>query len=373
MSNILDYIDWRGDLSFKNDKFNEIDNLILSRVAYFYFDGIIKDDETISLNEAYSRFQNLDQSKVRILQKEDMDLFPAVAKSRRYGSLRLKNYVNNRDLSEEKQFSAISIILPDNTAYISFRGTDNTLIGWKEDFNMSFMKLIPAQKAAKDYLNKVAGDITGMLRVGGHSKGGNLAIYAAAFCNNDIKDRIIAVYNNDGPGFFEEIIETPNYQSIVPKIHTYIPQSSIIGRLLNHAEKCNIVKSTQVGIYQHDLYSWQLMGNEFIKLEEVTKESEFIDKTLKSMLKEVDEQQREKFWMTMFEILSSTNAETLAQIRENWFSNSKIFYETYKNLDDESKKIINTTLKSLLSIAKDNIKSEKNNNKRMIEQKDEMK
>ena len=367
MSNILDYIDWRGDLTFKNDRFNEIDNLILSRVAYFYFEGIISEGETITLNEAYSRFQNLNQEKVRILQKEDLDLFPAVANSRRFGNLFIKNFINNRDLNEEKQFCAITILLPDNTAYISYRGTDNTLVGWKEDFNMSFMKSIPAQKAAKEYLNKAASETTGMLRVGGHSKGGNLAVYAAAFCDDDIKDRIIEVYNNDGPGFFEEIINTPNYQSILPKINTYIPQSSIIGRLLNHAEKCNIVKSTQVGIYQHDLYSWQLIGNKFIEMEDVTGESEFIDKTLKSMLKEVDEEQREKFWMTMFEILSSTNAETLKQIRENWFSNSKVIFETYKNLDDESKQIINTTLKSLLSIAKDNIKSGKNNNQRTLE------
>lgn len=362
MSNILDYIDWRGDLTFKNDRFNEIDNLILSRVAYFYFDGVVGAGETITLNEAYNRFQSLNPEKVRILQKEDLDLFPAVANSRRFGNLFLKNFVNKRDLNEEKQFSAITIMLPDNTSYIAFRGTDNTLVGWKEDFNMSFMKSVPAQKAAKEYLNKVANEVTGMLRVGGHSKGGNLAIYAAAFCDDDIKDRIIEVYNNDGPGFFEEIINTPNYQSILPKINTYIPQSSIIGRLLNHAEKCNIVKSTQVGIYQHDLYSWQLMGNKFVEMEDVTGESEFIDKTLKNMLKEVDEEQREKFWMTMFEILSSTNAETLKQIRENWFSNSKIIFESYKNLDNESKKIINTTLKSLLSIAKDNIKSGKNNN-----------
>lgn len=373
MSNILDYIDWRGDLTFKNDRFNEIDNLILSRVAYFYFDGVINSDEAITINEAYNRFLNLKEENIRVLQKEDLDLFPAVANSRRFGGLLLKKYINKRDLNEEKQFSAITVLLPDNTAYIAFRGTDNTLIGWKEDFNMSFMKSVPAQKDAKKYLNDVSKDTTGMLRIGGHSKGGNLAVYAAAFCDNDIKDRIIEVYNNDGPGFFEEIINTPNYQSILPKIHTYIPQSSIIGRILNHEEKFTIVKSTQVGIYQHDLYSWQLKGNKFVEMQEVTKESEFIDKTLKKMLKEVDEEQRKKFWMALYEILSSTKVETLAEIRENWFSNSKIFLDTYKNLDEESKKIINTTLKSLLSVAKENIKSEKNKTKEYKNRKEEIK
>ena len=201
--------------------------------------------------------------------------------------------------------------------------------------------------------------LPGKLRVGGHSKGGNLAVYAAAFCNQEVKERIIEVYNNDGPGFFEEIIETSDYQKIKNKIHTFIPQTSIIGRMLNNDGQCTVVKSTEIGIYQHSLYSWQLKGAKFVELQEVTKESEFIDKTLKTWLKTVDAEQREKFWKALFEILSSTNAETLSQISENWFKNSKIFINTYKNLDDDSRYIINQTIKSLLSIMKENFKAGK--------------
>ena len=359
MSNIIDYIEWRGDLSFIENKFNEIDNLILSRISYFPFENLIKNNETITINEAYQRFIKTDLNNVRVLQKEDLDLFPVVANSNRFGNLFIKKFINKRDLQEEKQFSAITIIIPDGTTYVAYRGTDNTLVGWKEDFNMSFMKSVPAQNDAKDYLNDVGNGITGNIRVGGHSKGGNLAIYAAAFCNKEIKDRIIEVYNNDGPGFFEEIVETQNYQEILSKIHTYIPQSSVFGRMLNHEEKCTIVKSTQVGIYQHDLYSWQLIGTKFITMEELTNESEFIDKTLKNWLKEVDKEQREKFWTALFEILAATKAETLSEIKENWFNNSKIILSTYKNLDEGTKEIINKTLKSLLGIARENIKPTK--------------
>ena len=365
MANIFDYIDWRGDLTFKESKFNEIDNLILSRVSYFPFDNLIEQDEVITIEEAYNRFKKLESAgldEVRILIEGDSDLFFKLAESKRFSKLYLKKYVNKRDLQEVKQFSAITIIMPDDTTYISYRGTDNTLVGWKEDINMSFMESVPAQIDAKNYLNQIAKEVTGKIRVGGHSKGGNLAIYAATFCNEDIKDRIIEVYNNDGPGFFEKILETENYKEILPKVHTYIPQSSIFGRMLNHGEKSTIVKSIQVGIYQHDLYSWQLLGTKFITMNELTNESEFVDKTLKVWLKEVDSKQREKFWTALFEILTSTKAETLAEIKENWFSNSKIILSTYKNLDNETKEIINKTLKSLFGVAKENIKPIRKNN-----------
>ena len=160
MANVLDYIEWRGDLTFNQAPFNEIDNLILSRVAYFPFDSIIESDETVAIEELYARFKKLDLNKVKILQEEDLDLFPAVASSKRFGKLFIKNYINNKDLQETKQFSAITIIMPDDTSYISFRGTDNTLIGWKEDFNMSFMKSVPAQKDAKKYLDDISKQIT---------------------------------------------------------------------------------------------------------------------------------------------------------------------------------------------------------------------
>ena len=361
MANIFDYIEWRGDLKFTEAPFNEIDNLILSRISYLPFSSIIENDEIITIKEAYKRFKKLDMSNVRILLKEDLELFPAIANSTRFGMLYLKKFISKFDAKEEKQFSAITIVLPDGEIYVSYRGTDNTLVGWKEDFNMTFMQSIPAQKDAKDYLNNIANQTVGNIRVGGHSKGGNLAVFASAFCEESVKNRIIDVYNNDGPGFSEEILKSQNYNEILPKIHTYLPQSSIIGRLLNHSEKYTVVKSTQVGIYQHDLYSWQVLGPKFVALKSLTKESEFIDKTLKNWLNTVEKEEREKFWMTMFEILESTDAETLSEINENKFTNYKKIFNSYKNLDDESKNIINQTIKSLMSIVKENIKNEKTN------------
>lgn len=356
MANIFDYLDWRGDLSLNQAEFNEIDNLILARFSYFPFDHIIKENETITIEEAGKRFENLDVAKEKILQKEDVDLFPAMAKSNRFSKMKITNYINKINVAEEKQFSAITVFLPDDTIYVSFRGTDNTLVGWKEDFNMSFQEQVPSQVDAVAYLNEVASKYPKLLRVGGHSKGGNMAVYAASFCKEEIKNRIINVYNNDGPGFHEVVIASKEYQNMLPKVHTYVPQTSIIGRLLYHEEKYTVVQSTQSGVMQHDVYTWQLQGGKFIHLDEVDDGSKFMDKTIKAWLNEVSKEQRGEFINHVFEILQATDADTLAQMKENWMKNAKVLIDTYKNMDEESKKIMTQTIEALFVIIKNNIK-----------------
>lgn len=351
MANIFDYMEWR-DISLKQVEFNEIDNLILARLSYFPFDGIV--EGKITLKEAYEKYKKIGTTE-RILQKEDIDLFPILANSKRFGNIILTNYINNLDPIQEKQFSCITILLPDNTIYVSYRGTDNTIIGWKEDFNMSFSDLIPAQIDAANYLKEVAKQNKGKIRVGGHSKGGNLAVYAAAFCGIRIQNRIINVYNNDGPGFSDKVIVSEEYKKILNKVHTYIPQTSIIGRLLNHEEKTTILKSTETGIMQHDLYSWQVLGDKFVK-DELTNSSEFIDKTITDWLKEVSSEQRGKFIDTFFEILKETNVETLSEISNKLFTNAKTMVKAYQSLDPESKKMMTKTLEALLKIGRSNIK-----------------
>ena len=352
MANIFEYMNWR-DLKLKQVEFNEIDNLILARLAYFPFDGYLKEGEEITIKEAYQRYQELGTTG-RILQEEDIDLYPILANSTRFGNMILTGYINKIDPFQEKQFSAITILMEDNTMYVAYRGTDNTIVGWKEDFNMSFSELVPAQTDSVAYLEKVAKQYKRKIRVGGHSKGGNLAVYAASFCKPEVQKRIINVYNNDGPGFCDKVIASQEYQNILGRVHTYIPQTSIIGRLLNHEEETTILKSTQTGIMQHDLYTWQVLGGEFVK-DELTNSSEFIDKTVTNWLKEVSPEQREKFIDTLFEILNATQAETLSDISSKVFSNAKTMVKTYQNLDSETKKIMIKTLEEFLKIGKSNI------------------
>lgn len=354
MPNIFDYIKWRGDLSLKQSKFNEIDNLILSRFVYFPFDDIISENETVTIKELGERFLNTNINETRILQKEDTEFFPLMAMSKRFGEMKATKYVNKIDEEKEKQFSAITILMPDDTVYISYRGTDNTIVGWKDDLNMSFKSHVASQLDAVLYLQIIAQYYNNPIRIGGHSKGGNLAVYASVFANEQTKKRIINIYNNDGPGFDEDVIETNEYKEIIGKVHTYLPQGSIFGRLLNHEERYTVVQSSKVGIMQHDLYTWQVLGNEFIYLKEVTNGSEFIDKTIKDWLKQTEPEQREQVIDIVFEIINSTNAKTFLEIKNEWLSNAKILLTSYKNIDSKSKQMILETMSALFKIVKDN-------------------
>ena len=359
MANVFDYLEWR-DLSLKNVEFNEIDGLILSCISYFPFDNLIKENEEKTLNEIYNKYIKIN-SCLKMRKKEDDEFFPKLAESKRFGNIKLTKFVSKLDEIQEKQFAVITAILPDDTIFISYRGTDDTIIALKEDLNMSYSEIIPAQTDAVDYLERVASKYRKMkIRLGGHSKGGNLAVYAAAFCKREIQDRIINVYNNDGPGFCDKVVESENYNNILNRVNTFVPQSSIIGRLLNHSEKITTIKSVEMGIMQHNIYTWQLLGDKFIK-DELTNSSEFVDKTITDWLKAVDVNQRKKFIDTLFEILNATGAKTIADIETNKFETAKIILKTYKNIDEESKEILNKTLNVLFSVAKSNVKVPKIN------------
>lgn len=355
MANILDYIIWRGDLSFKKAELNEVDSLILSRFSYFPLDELFMEDKKITIQEAYNRFLNIGIGEKKLLQIDDKDLFPALANSKRFGELHITNYINKIDKEAEKQFSAVTIILPDNTVYISYRGTDNTLVGWKEDFNLSFDSDVPSQHDAVEYVENVAKKTKKKIRIGGHSKGGNLAVYAAIFCEDKIKDRILGVYNHDGPGMSSSVIKKNVYKKMIKKVHTYVPQSSVIGRLLYHEEQYTVIESTQSGLMQHDLYSWQVLGNKFISLDDVTNGSEMVDKVIKSWLDGVTPKQRAEFVNILYQILCATDAETLSELGGNWFKNAGKLLKAYKTTNEESKKIISQTLSAILNLTKESI------------------
>ncbi|MDR2748108.1 MAG: DUF2974 domain-containing protein, partial [Treponema sp.] len=226
MAGIFDYINWRGDLSFLKVPFNPVDNIILTHISYFPFDHIVggpKENKGISIAEAAKKVSGILKRRPaafddELVFRDDPALIRALGSSERYGNLELQGYVNQIDPKAEKQFSALSILGRGNFSLISYRGTDNTIVGWKEDFNMSFSGAVPAQIEAVSYLEEMAPRIRGPLRLGGHSKGGNLAVYAASFCKKSIRRRIRAIYSNDAPGFNRQVLESPGYVEIKDRI-----------------------------------------------------------------------------------------------------------------------------------------------------------
>lgn len=343
MATVFDYIDWRGDLTFAQSAPNEVDALILSMISYVDFDGIVPSEESfpsITLLEAAKKYVRIHRGKPKklglILPPEVISLLAKAAKSKRFGSLRLFEYVNKVSGEEELQFSALTLVDDGGLNFVAFRGTDDTLVGWKEDFNMCFMHPVPAQLEAVAYLERLAPTLNGTFVLCGHSKGGNLAVYSAVCVSPAIKERISAVYNNDGPGFTEEFISSPQYTDMLPKMRTIVPQSSVVGMLLAHEESYEVIKSSFSGILQHNPFSWEVLGASFIHLSTVTEESRMIDRTLKEWLGGMTPEVRETFVDSLFETIAASGATTLTEL-----SSDKIkLVKAWNNLPPESRALV---------------------------------
>ncbi|QQO10727.1 DUF2974 domain-containing protein [Breznakiella homolactica] len=364
MSNLFDYLAWRGDLEFTRDGFNIVDSLILCRLSYLPFGGILPEedsDDAVLLSEAARQFTAISakkNSKINdeIILKEDPRFLAELGKTKRFGGLRLSRYVNIIDIEEEKQFSAVTIMGDGILPYISFRGTDNTLVGWKEDFNMSFMDSIPSQLEAVEYLEKTAAALRGRFRVGGHSKGGNLAVYASSFSRPKTQRRIPEIYNFDGPGFNEKIIASAGYNAVRDRIQTYLPQSSVIGMLFEHENNYTVVRSTQSGLMQHDMYSWEILGNDLIRLNSVDNNSKFVDKTLKHWIDSLEPSQRREFSDGLYELLCSTDAKTVPELSASWVKKMGAMIKTISDVDDATRKRLMDIIHALFRSARENIK-----------------
>ncbi len=284
---------------------------------------------------------------------DDKALLELIAASPRFAALSLSGYTNIFSPADEEQFSAITIFLPENDICISFRGTDGTLIGWKEDFNMGFALSVPAQVDAVSYLSSAAEYYSGNISITGHSKGGNLAVYSALFSSEVIRRRITAVRNFDGPGFNEGVISGNAFKELAPNIHTYIPQSSVIGMLLEHSEDFTIVSSRSLGIFQHNLYMWEVMGSTFVQVESRTNSSQFIDATLKEWVKNLPVESREKMINGIYAVVSASDSKTL---RDLWHGKSTLaMLKAAGSLDDETKSIISDAFRILRTSAKTSI------------------
>ncbi|MDR3138381.1 MAG: DUF2974 domain-containing protein [Treponema sp.] len=365
MSNIFDYLAWRGDLTFEQAPFNTVDNLILSQLSYMPFDGIVPppgQKTAVSVEEAANRLARAlreDPSRADqfIVFKTDPYFLKLLGRSRRFRNLPLRAYVNHIDISQEKQFSALTVRCAPGLSYIACRGTDNTLVGWKEDFNMIFKPVIPAQIEAVSYLEEIAPRLRGRLYVGGHSKGGNLAIYAAAFCKEKIQKRIIGIYSNDGPGFHSSVINSRGYGAIREKINSLVPQSSVIGMLFERGDEYTVVKSAENGLKQHDLYSWEVNYNDVVRLDRVDKQSRFIDQTLKEWIDGLEFEQRQRFIEALYEILSSAEVRSPQDLSDRWLKNMGVMIQFLGNTDSQTKDLIFKTLSALFKAAKNNIKT----------------
>lgn len=319
VGNLLDYLAWRGDLTFEQVPFCPVDALALSALSYIHFDGLVPAglDRPVPLAQAAEHYLALPPGRRgRFRCDTDLELLRALKRAPRFSGMGLCRSADRFVPKEETQFAALTVLPGDGSAFLAFRGTDGTLVGWKEDFNLSFLDLVPAQLEAAEYVRDLAEHFSGLLRLGGHSKGGNLAVTGAALCPMKHRDRVEAVYSFDSPGFNPYLLARPGYQELRTRIRSFVPKSSVVGLLLAHEEPHTVVDSDQQGLFQHDLYSWQVLGGDFVRLEEVSAGSKLIDRTLKNWLAELTPQQRETVADTLYELLSSGDAKMVKEALE---------------------------------------------------------
>ena len=425
MANILDYIHWRGDLTFEERSFNEVDNLIFSEFAYLRLDRILtnlwtnqperqrllenqttlldqdtpSDQDTpvsktalkpgvdnpdygagadiLTIRDIVSRYEELGYRQSE-LPNDPRDAGLAMAEAARYKDLLVSDYINIVDEAREIQFAAVTIHAPE-FLYIAFRGTDNSIVGWREDFNFSYQRETPAQGEAVTYMNYILKKYRAGVYLadryrdmdpekhperlspawmpevyaGGHSKGGNLAIYAAAFCDPALQPLVTGVYSFDGPGFNHYITQTEAYQAILPKVDLIIPESSLIGILMSNTDAKKIVKCSAEGSNQHNPYTWLIERDHFEEARARSGSSVFLDGTINKWLDRLDDESKERFVRIVFDVIDAAGAGTFAGLMDRKWESYNAILNAVRSMPADDQKLVLKVIKELAIVSGD--------------------
>ncbi len=342
LANIIDYLQWRGDLSLERAPFNPVDALILSWL--------------VSLPLGAGPLGTVGEAAAALdVSGENLRFAKLLSRALRFRDMELRDFVEKFSETEQMQFAAATILTGDGRAFIAFRGTDGTLVGWKEDFNMAFTDEVPAQREAVDYINRIGMDLKLPLRVGGHSKGGNLAVYGSAMCDPRVQRRIGVAFNFDGPGVSPNVMASAGYRMMADRIETFLPESSIVGILLERSPEYHVVASDARGAMQHDPLSWQVGPDGFVLLDSLGWESLYADRTIREWLGGMSLESRAIFVNALYDIVESTGAENISEIGQDWSGSIWRMLDAYRNLDLRTKAILSISLARLIGAAAKNI------------------
>ena len=352
MANMVDYLAWRGDISFEASPWNEIDGLLIATLSYLDFHGG-RDPKGWTLEE---------MARIDLLQEGTSSSFPsrkkafeAMAAGDRFRECRLHHAIAMTDAEIGMQFSALCLDLPDGTACVAFRGTDNTLIGWREDFDMAYTTRVPAQEAAILYLDRAAALSKRPLRLVGHSKGGNLAVYAAVFAKKSVQNRIESIWSYDGPGMNRETSQMEEYRRIKDKIHSFVPQTSIIGMLMDYYEPYTVVRSTASGITQHEPMSWQIYGPRFETLPALDQTAMVTRETLHDWLRNSTPEQRAAFVDALFSMAESTKATRMSELTGEKLKTLMTMVGNRKDVDPETRRVFTRLMAQAVTLGFGNV------------------
>ena len=362
---ILDYLEKFGSKTFKRLPFGEVDALILSQFSYLKFDGIVPGPDdvnsfvTLADIKAHPKFNDLFTDKR--YEKSNRKLFKLMSESVRFGDLKLDYYVNITCEEREIQFSAVTFRFPEGIDYVAYRGTDENMVGWKEDANLSIMDEIPGEKEAVKYLKDISKVLDGDFYVGGHSKGGLNAIYASSAAPASIKKRIIGIYSFDGPAIREDVRNKVDYAGVRDRYHKFVPKSSLIGMIFETDDIYTVVKNKAAGILQHDPYNWIVYGIDFWYEDSLSKSAEVVNTAMANWLKGLDKNARTRFIDCVFEVADACEDNDLVSIALNPVKSIRQMLDGYDRMEEGErqflKEVLNGLVKNTGGFAKDEVQS----------------
>ena len=343
MFTIKDYLKYYKDVSFNSCNFNEVDNLFFTSLSYFDWTDIVKDTK-VNLIDAVNKL--LDKKKVMHtpFMKDNLENLKIIKDSKRYRECYLGNFKSIID--NRQQFGAICIYFEDKV-YVSFEGTDNSVIGWKEDFNLAYIFPTVTQVSSVDYLNKVITKKDKTIYVGGHSKGGNLAMMAFMYCDNSIKKRIKYVFNNDGPGFMRKQYLSKEFKEMLPKLRMYIPEESVVGLLLFGSHDYKVVKSTAKGINQHNFNTWKCFGS-FLQEGKLSRISDKLIKRIEQWYMVYDDEDFEIIITSLFKVLEDNKIKNFIDLKKLSWKEIRTIINHMSNIDSSTKKLYLEALKDFI-------------------------
>jgi len=360
--NILDYITMRGDLTFDQAPFNCVDALILSQLAYNHLEGLVSQDfgTKITLKDLLTVFENADDLDKRINMGSLINpltprLLLMAAASRRFASIKLSGFSEITDEDKMEQFAAVTYEISKNHYLITFRGTDDTIVGWYEDFNLGYMEEIPAQTDALLYVRRALAELKGTFSLSGHSKGGNLAVKAGMVFAKEAIKKLDSIYNFDGPGFYKEFYESPEYHKLDGKVQSFYPVFCIVGMMFEHRQPYVIVGSSNDGILQHDPFGWKLSATGFVQEKEFDEKSRFFYDTFNSWTKRLSAQEKKRFIDAFFSVLYASGVKSIYEIEQNRIVCTGKMFAKLAELKEEERKAFMNAIKVLIEVGKDKL------------------
>lgn len=370
---ITGYVKKYGDYTFMEKPMNDVDSLVLCQFCYLKFDGMVplvtenKKSVTLQALSSHADYEKLFSDER--FEKDNRALFEAMRQSRRYRNMKMNCYINIVETEWETQFSAITFLLEDGTLYIAYRGTDETIVGWKEDFNMAFQSPVPSQAYAVKYLNMVTGRLYNRFYLGGHSKGGNLAVYAAMNCPAKVQERILKIYSMDGPGFRPEVLEKFRYEEIEDRIIKILPHSSLVGMLFETSPNYKVVESKTFGLLQHNPFTWLIENDDFHYVKGLYGSRQFANDTLNEWVSSLEDEQRRLFVDTLYQVVSASEAENLIELTADWKKSMTGIVTALKEVDADTQKILKQIIKELFEIAFERMMPKRSGQKRAKKEK----